>query len=85
MDLLQPFSSDGIVEIVHLMFMSYAGKTLAKKNNIDRMQLRQRAERSLRAVHARGMLLLAERSFCTVSDVAWGTIDALSSPCDTNY
>jgi hypothetical protein len=49
--LRRPFSYDGIAEIVHLMFMSYAGRTLAKRHEIDQNQLILHAENSLHAIH----------------------------------
>lgn len=50
LDLRQSFSYDGIAEIVHMMFMSYAGQTLVKQNEIDSTQLIQQAEKSLEAI-----------------------------------
>jgi hypothetical protein len=41
LDLHRPFSYDGIAEIVRLMFMSYAGRILAKQHKIDQKQLTQ--------------------------------------------
>ncbi|RAL00087.1 uncharacterized protein BO80DRAFT_435472 [Aspergillus ibericus CBS 121593] len=54
--LRHPFSYDGIAEIVHLMFMSYAGKTLANCHDSDRCQLMQKAEKSLQEIHKLGVL-----------------------------
>ncbi|KAB8268668.1 hypothetical protein BDV30DRAFT_8757 [Aspergillus minisclerotigenes] len=45
-----PFFYDGIAEIVHLMFMGYAGKTLASRQDLDRCRLAQQAEDSLQAI-----------------------------------
>ncbi|CAI7673775.1 unnamed protein product [Penicillium palitans] len=56
LDLRQPFSYDGIAEIVHLMLMGYAGRTLAKRHEIDRNWLIQQAETSLHAIHGLGVL-----------------------------
>lgn len=46
-----PFSYDSIMEIVHLMFMGYAGRTLASQHNLNHHQLIQQAEKSLQAIH----------------------------------
>ncbi|OJD13932.1 hypothetical protein AJ78_05669 [Emergomyces pasteurianus Ep9510] len=51
LELRRPFSYDGIAEIVHLMFMGYAGKTVAGRYDLDRRQLTQQAEKSLQAIH----------------------------------
>ncbi|KAL4993231.1 hypothetical protein BDV10DRAFT_179484 [Aspergillus recurvatus] len=51
-----PFSYDGIAEIVHLMFMSYVGKTLANRHDFDRRQQIQKAEKSLQAIHKLNVL-----------------------------
>lgn len=40
----RPFSYDGIAEIVHLMCMGFAGRTLAQQHTLDRCQMIQRAE-----------------------------------------
>lgn len=56
LDLRRPFSYDGIAEIVHMMFMSYTGRTLVKQNEIDSTQLIQQAEESLQAIHELGVL-----------------------------
>lgn len=45
-----PFFFDGFAEIVHLMFMGYAGKTLASRQDLDRCRLAQQAEDSLQAI-----------------------------------
>lgn len=54
--LRQPFSYNGIAEIVHLMLMGYAGRTLAKRHEIDQNWLIQQAETSLHAIHGLGVL-----------------------------
>lgn len=54
--LRQPFSYDGIAEIVHLMLMGYAGGTLAKRHEIDQNWLIRQAEISLHAIHGLGVL-----------------------------
>ncbi|KAJ5203252.1 hypothetical protein N7449_005331 [Penicillium cf. viridicatum] len=54
--LRQPFSYDGIAEIVHLMLMGYAGGTLAKRHEIDQNWLIRRAEISLHDIHGLGVL-----------------------------
>jgi hypothetical protein len=54
--LRRPFSYDGIVEIVHLMCMAFAGRTLARQHALDRREIIQRAERSLQAIHNLGVL-----------------------------
>ncbi|KAA8648117.1 uncharacterized protein ATNIH1004_004000 [Aspergillus tanneri] len=46
-----PFFYDGIAEIVHLMFMGFAGRTLASLHDLDRDRLIQQAEKSLQAIH----------------------------------
>ncbi|PYI05341.1 hypothetical protein BO78DRAFT_398310 [Aspergillus sclerotiicarbonarius CBS 121057] len=51
-----PFSYDGIAEIVHLMFMSYVGKALASRHDLDRRQQIQQVERSLQAIHKLNVL-----------------------------
>jgi len=56
LDLHQLFPYYGIAEIVHLTFMSYAGRTLAKRHKIDQNQLTQKAENSLQAIHSLGVL-----------------------------
>lgn len=56
LDLHQPFSYDVIAEMVHFMFMSHAGRTLAKRHEIDPSQLIQQAEKSLQAIHQLGVL-----------------------------
>jgi hypothetical protein len=56
LNLCRPFSYDGIAEIVHLMFMSYARRTLAKCHEIDPDQLTQQADKSLQTIHRLGML-----------------------------
>jgi tRNA A-37 threonylcarbamoyl transferase component Bud32 len=54
--LRQPFSYDGIVMMVHLTLMSYAGRDLARQHDIDEPQLIAQAETSLRAIHNLGVL-----------------------------
>ncbi|KAL4758473.1 uncharacterized protein BDW70DRAFT_170360 [Aspergillus foveolatus] len=54
--LRRPFSYDGIAEIVHLMFMSYAGKTLANWHDPYRSQQVQKAEKSLQTIHELNVL-----------------------------
>ncbi|KAL6232749.1 hypothetical protein BDW75DRAFT_246950 [Aspergillus navahoensis] len=54
--LRHPFSYDGIAEIVHLMFMSYVGKSLANRHDFDRRQQIQKAEKSLQAIHKLNVL-----------------------------
>ncbi|KAF3404774.1 hypothetical protein DPV78_003466 [Talaromyces pinophilus] len=56
LDLRQPFSYDGIVMMVHLTLMSYAGRDLARQHNINEAQLIAQAETSLRAIHHLGVL-----------------------------
>lgn len=56
LDLRYPFSYDGIAEIVHLMFLGFAGRTLAKQHDLDRGRLAQEAENSLQAIHDLGVL-----------------------------
>jgi serine/threonine protein kinase len=56
LDLRQPFSYDGIVMMVHLTLMSYAGRNLARQHNINEAQLIAQAETSLRAIHHLGVL-----------------------------
>jgi tRNA A-37 threonylcarbamoyl transferase component Bud32 len=54
--LQRPFPYDGIAEIVHLMCMGFAGRTLARQHVLDRCQMIQRAEISLQAIHNLGVL-----------------------------
>ncbi|OQD68409.1 hypothetical protein PENDEC_c036G01700 [Penicillium decumbens] len=54
--LRRSFSYDGIAEVVHLMFMGYAGETLAKRGEIDRHRLVRQAENALHAIHRLGVL-----------------------------
>ncbi|CDM36994.1 hypothetical protein DTO006G1_1951 [Penicillium roqueforti] len=54
--LRQPFSYDGIADIVHLTLMGYAGKTLAKPHDVEPDWLIKEAEVSLHAIHALGVL-----------------------------
>ncbi|KAL4748494.1 hypothetical protein BDW72DRAFT_180260, partial [Aspergillus terricola var. indicus] len=54
--LRHPFSYDGIADIVHLMFMSYAGKPLANRHDSDRSQHIQKADKSLQAIHELNVL-----------------------------
>lgn len=54
--LRRPFSYDGIAEMVHLMCMGYAGKTLVRQRGLDPDQMLQQAANSLQAVHALGVL-----------------------------
>jgi hypothetical protein len=56
LDLRQPLSYDGIVMMVHLTLMSYAGRNLARQHDIDEAQLIAQAETSLRAIHNLGVL-----------------------------
>ncbi|KAJ5584704.1 uncharacterized protein N7459_004504 [Penicillium hispanicum] len=56
MRLRRPFSYDGIAEIVHLMCVGFAGRTLAQQHALDRCQMIQRAEISLQAIHSLGVL-----------------------------
>ncbi|KKK18214.1 hypothetical protein P175DRAFT_0508565 [Aspergillus ochraceoroseus IBT 24754] len=49
--LRRPFSYDGIADIVHLMLMGYAGKTLAGLDDLRRCEFIGRAEEALRAIH----------------------------------
>ncbi|KAA8646678.1 uncharacterized protein ATNIH1004_005353 [Aspergillus tanneri] len=49
--LRRPFYYDGIAEMVHLMFMGYAGRTLASRHDLDHGRLIQQAEKSLQAIH----------------------------------
>ncbi|KAJ0426721.1 hypothetical protein BJY00DRAFT_306717 [Aspergillus carlsbadensis] len=48
--LRRPFSYDGIADVVHLMFMSYVGKPLAKRRDLDRSQQLPKAEKALQAI-----------------------------------
>ncbi|KAH8428822.1 uncharacterized protein LDX57_006501 [Aspergillus melleus] len=55
--LRHPFPYDGIAEIVHLMFMSYVGKPLANRRDLDRCpQIHQQVEKSLHAIHELNVL-----------------------------
>ncbi|KAI9373439.1 hypothetical protein BJX61DRAFT_379503 [Aspergillus egyptiacus] len=54
--LRRPFSYDGIAEIVHLMCMSFAGRTLVRQHVLERSQMIQQAEISLQAIHNLGVL-----------------------------
>jgi hypothetical protein len=54
--LRRPFSYDGIAEIIHLMIMGYAGRTLAGQHDLDHDQLVQQAENSLQAIQELGVL-----------------------------
>ncbi|KAI7976015.1 hypothetical protein EIK77_000928 [Talaromyces pinophilus] len=56
LDLRQPFSYDGIVMMVHLTLMSYAGRNLARQHDFDEAQLIAQAETSLHAIHNLGVL-----------------------------
>ncbi|KAJ5920188.1 hypothetical protein N7516_011046 [Penicillium verrucosum] len=47
---------DGIVEIVQLMCMGFAGRTLARQHALDRHQMIREAEISLRKIHSLGVL-----------------------------
>ncbi|KAL4869891.1 hypothetical protein BDV12DRAFT_184849 [Aspergillus spectabilis] len=51
-----PFSYNGIAEIIHLMIMSYAGRTLAGQHDLDHDQLVQQANNSLQAIQKLGVL-----------------------------
>ncbi|KAL5332340.1 hypothetical protein BJX70DRAFT_404699 [Aspergillus crustosus] len=54
--LRHPFSYDGIADIVHLMFMSYVGKPLANRRDLDRCQQIRKVEKSLQAIHRLNVL-----------------------------
>ena len=54
--LRRSFSYDGIAWMVHLMLMGYAGRTLAKRHEIEPDQLIRLAEVSLHAIHGLGVL-----------------------------
>ncbi|KAL4887799.1 hypothetical protein BDV59DRAFT_211992 [Aspergillus ambiguus] len=54
--LRRPFSYDGIVEMVHLMYIGFAGRTLARQHALDRQEIIQRAEISLQAIYNLGVL-----------------------------
>ncbi|OQE15822.1 hypothetical protein PENFLA_c030G10051 [Penicillium flavigenum] len=54
--LRRSISYDGIVDIVHFMLMGYAGRTLAKRHEIEPDQLIRLAEVSLHAIHGLGVL-----------------------------
>lgn len=54
--LRRSFSYDGIAEIVHLMCMGFAGRTLARAHALDRSEIIQRAETSLQEIHNLGVL-----------------------------
>ncbi|KAH8431010.1 uncharacterized protein LDX57_008671 [Aspergillus melleus] len=56
LQLHRPFSYDGIAEIVQLMCMGFAGRTLARQHALDRHQMIQRAGISLRKIHSFGVL-----------------------------
>jgi hypothetical protein len=56
LSLRRPFSYDGIAMMVHLTLMSYAGRNLARHDEIDEAQLIAQAETSLRAIHDLGVL-----------------------------
>lgn len=56
LNLRRPFSYDGIAMMVHLSLMSYAGRSLARRHEIDQAQLIAQAEISLRAIHDLGVL-----------------------------
>lgn len=56
LQLHRPFYYDGIVKIVQLMCMGFAGRTLARQHALDRDQMVQRAEISLRKTHNFGVL-----------------------------
>lgn len=53
---LRTSSSDDIVEIVHLMFMGYAGRRPERQHDLDCPQLAQQAEDSLQAIHTISVL-----------------------------
>lgn len=55
LDLRQPFSYHSIADIVRLMFMSYARRTLAKKHQINQDRLIQQAEKTLQIIHRFGV------------------------------
>ena len=54
--LSRAFSYDGIAQIVHMMFMGYAGRTLCKQHDIDQVRLVRQAEKALHAIHQFGVL-----------------------------
>ncbi|KAL3469056.1 hypothetical protein BJX99DRAFT_242176 [Aspergillus californicus] len=54
--LRHPFSYDGIAEIVHLMFMSYVGKPLVNRRDLDCYQQIRKVEKSLQAIHQLNVL-----------------------------
>jgi hypothetical protein len=56
LNLRQPFSYDGIADMVRFIFMSFVGRTLAKQHEIDQNQLIQQAEESLQTIHKLGVL-----------------------------
>jgi hypothetical protein len=56
LDLRRPFSYDGIAHMVHFMFMSFVGRTLAKRHDIDQNHLIQQAGESLHIIHQLGVL-----------------------------
>jgi thiamine kinase-like enzyme len=56
MRLRRPFSYDSIAEIIHLMIMGYAGRTLAGQHDLDHDQLVQKAENYLQAIQKLGVL-----------------------------
>jgi hypothetical protein len=53
--------------MVHVMFMSYTGRTLVMRHAIDLTQLIQQAEESLQAIHQLGVL----HSDPIAGNVAW--------------
>ena len=54
--LSRAFSYDGIAQIVHIMFMSYAGRTLCRQHDIDQVRLVRQADKALHAIHQSGVL-----------------------------
>ncbi|EEA25095.1 hypothetical protein PMAA_062220 [Talaromyces marneffei ATCC 18224] len=56
LSLRQPFSYNSIAMMVHLTLMSYAGRNLARKHEVDEAKLIEEAETSLRAIHNLGVL-----------------------------
>ncbi|EED18091.1 hypothetical protein TSTA_118580 [Talaromyces stipitatus ATCC 10500] len=54
---LRTFSYDGIADMIHMIFMSCTGLTLARRRlEIESAQLIEKAERSLQATHELGVL-----------------------------
>ncbi|KAL9099373.1 MAG: hypothetical protein Q9163_005121 [Psora crenata] len=57
-DLDQSYNYDGIAEIVHMMFLGFGGRPIYHDNKIANsvVDLIQKLERSVRAIHQRGVL-----------------------------